>query len=172
MFSSSFIEGVTTTRAISKDGSDVSSTLQQWRQVIIEDDFNLFHTILYYIYYDYISFTPDLHNLHPELPDVCDVEEVYSMADRLILHELKKRTIDYLNTHCNVEEFFSRVMTAEGCHKVAADSMYEEYCLRNWNKIRSSEILGSLLQKHDDDEDLVYFYQWFGRMMLRNTNRW
>lgn len=94
------------------------------------------------------------------------------MADRFILPELKRRVLNYLSTNCNVEEFFFRVMTAEGHHKVAADSMYEEYCLEHWDKIRSSQSLQSLLQKHDDDEELVYFYQWFGRMMLRNTVRW
>lgn len=157
---------------ISKDGSTISSPPQQWRQVVVDDDFNLFHNILYYIYFDYISFAPGLHDLPSELPEVCDVEEVYSVADRFILPDLKKKVLNYLSTHCDVEEFFFRVMTAEGHHKVAADLMYEEYCLENWDKIRSSQSLGSLLQKHDDDEELVYFYQWFGRMMLRNTDRW
>jgi hypothetical protein len=84
VFNSAFQEGdiaVTTTNV-----ANISAT-PLGRHIRVKDDYNLLHSVLYYIYSDCISFSTE-----PSRPDnFCNAEEIYSIADRLLLDDLKEK---------------------------------------------------------------------------------
>jgi hypothetical protein len=143
----------------------------------MNDDFDMFHNILYYIYYDYISFSkPGLTDCKSsDTPKVCDVVDLYTIAHRLMLDNLQRKATEFVRANWSFNMFLLYIIGFERSQdtNTAAQELFESYCSTNWNHIKVSESFRSLLEKDEDDEELTYFTQWFGKMMLTTQlNSW
>jgi len=74
-------EGITTRR-------EPETNIYRTQQIQVEEDFDVFHNILLYIYQGRIASASDLNFLwetHPKRPKKSNVEDIYGIADRMLL---------------------------------------------------------------------------------------
>lgn len=146
MFDSSFAEGKSVTDAAFEgslhdwDDTAGKSYLSLKRRIIVEDDFDLFHNILYYIYTNRITFSTNLTLLTPPtLPNLCTTEDIYQIADRLLLTELKHKALDFLASTCTIENITSRVLSKFAYLHEDVEDRYMEYFQKNWDIVKETE---------------------------------
>lgn len=151
VFDSSFVEGYSDTTAENEDSiasseetSDKSSLPLQ-RRITVDDDFDLFHSILYYIYTNRITFSTNLsYSTHSRLPKLCATEDIYQIADRLFLSELKAKALNFLANTCSVQNITSRMLSEFTFLHEDVQDRYVDYFLKNWKVIRATEDLRRL----------------------------
>ena len=137
MFNSSFAEGESNNAEIGFSTED--NSLRRTR-VQVEDDFDLLHNILYYLHTDQISFGTDLTYEQPiitHLPRLCAAEDIYAMADRLLLEGLKRKAFDFLKLTCTVENITSRTFSKFAMLYKEVGDMYSVYYREHWRQVRT-----------------------------------
>jgi hypothetical protein len=140
------------------------------RRIQIEDDYDLFHNVLYYIYTDRIYFTTDL-SFKPAsegAPNPCSAEELYSIADRLLLTDLKLKAIDFLRLTCSPENITSRILSKFAYLHDDIRKAYEGYFQDNWHLIKhTSEYHDFFAERllEEDIEELVRIIRFFRDIM-------
>jgi hypothetical protein len=104
------------------------------------EEFNLLHTILYYLYTGHIIFCSNSETtLSPELPKPCAIEDIYMAADRMLLGELKEKALGFLKLSCTPENIGPRVLSKfSELHENVA-SIYADYFRRNWDRIKGTK---------------------------------
>jgi len=115
-----------------------NETLHRTR-VKVEDDYDLLHNILFYLHTDIISFASDLAKEQEEgFPKLCPAEDIYEIADRLLLTDLKTKAFNFLRQTCTVGNITERRFgKLAWLHKDLGD-MYGEFYRNNWAEIRKS----------------------------------
>lgn len=140
--------------------TDVSSEI---RQVIHmadpEDDidFVTLHNILYYIY----TGTANLHIRHeddgisfPEgYPAEPDPYRLYRNADRFLLPSLKERCYTHLKHGVTPESVSERLFHKECEHYEELRSLYVEYIIANYDKVKGTVGWKQAVCHDDDDEE-------------------
>ena len=146
MFDSSFAEGRSVTNAALEGSVDDSedttgkSYLSLKRRIIVEDGFDLFHNILYYIYTNRITFGTNLAFLTPStLPKLCATEDIYQIADRLFLTELKHKALDFLTSTCTIENITSRILGKFAFLHEDVEERYVDYFRKNWDVVKETK---------------------------------
>ena len=105
-----------------------------------DEDYDLLHNILYYLYTDHITFSTRVDISLPSiLPKLCPVEDIYMVADRMLLGELKQKAFKFLELSCTPDNITSRLMSkfAELHDEVA--TVYQTYFRQNWDRIKNTE---------------------------------
>lgn len=140
------------------------------RQIPMEDDYDLFHNVLYYIYTNRIYFTTDLTSkaAYERAPNPCSAEDIYIIADRLFLSDLKLKAIDFLRLTCSPENITSRVLGKFAFLHDDIRKVYEEYFRENWHLIKHTiehnEFFAERLAEEDVGE-LVRIIRYFHDIM-------
>ena len=120
-----------------------------------EEDFNLLHTILYYLYTDRITFgSPVDTQISDNLPNLCSTEEIYMASDRMHLEELKSKALKFLKLSCTPQNITSRIVSkfAE-LHEEVAD-VYTEYFKKNWQVIKNMDDFKRYVKNDPAKDDL------------------
>lgn len=107
----------------------------------VDDDFDLLHNVLYYLHTNQISFGTDLTDEQPRaahLPKLCPAEDIYAMADRLLVDDLKKKAFDFLKLTCSAENITARTMSKFARLYKEVGDMYATYYRENWEQVRSA----------------------------------
>ena len=148
--------------------NDKSHGLGPYQKKETDDDFDLLHTILYYLYTDHITFgievdtVPSLH-----LPKICEVEDIYMAADRMFLEELKQKALHFLKLSCTPCNITPRVMSkfAELHEEIA--SIYAEYFRKNWDRIKGMNEFNQFFKKlnNEDLDEILRVYTKFQELM-------
>jgi hypothetical protein len=96
---------------------------------------------LYYLHTNQISFGTDLTDEQPpasHLPKLCPAEDIYAMADRLLLDDLKKKAFSFLKLTCSVENITARTMSKFARLYKEVGDMYATYYRENWEQVRAT----------------------------------
>ena len=144
VFSSSFIEGDKHLEL--KALSDLGS--YQKRQIIIQDDFDLLHNILYFIYTDRVRFSassdpPNRSSSSTILPNISPVEHIYMAADRMLLSSLRTKALDFLSLTNTINNITSRIMSPFADLYAEVSDMYTEYFRERWEEIKKTDEFNS-----------------------------
>ena len=137
MFNSSFKEGITYSL---KNGItarlEPETSIDHVHQIEVEEDFHLFYNILHYIYQGRITFASDLKFFcenHPKRPNRSNVEDIYAIADRMLLEDLKRRAGSFLYHSCTIENIVDRLANPTVLADV--ERIYQGYFLDNFKLI-------------------------------------
>ena len=155
VFASPFVEGLAGGEAILGESkkTEIGAASYPKRQIKIDDDFDLFHNILYYIYTDCIRFSSYLtlsEGLH--LPNICAPEDIYTLADRLLLDGLKAKALKFLQLTCTVTNITPRIMSKFADLYEDVATMYGSYFRSNWETIKCT----TEFEQFFDDMDCEY----------------
>ena len=157
MFKSSFAEGDFNRDEPAPDKGD-------WlyrTHIQVDDDFDLLHNILYYLHTGQISFGTNLTYEQPgvtHLPKLCAAEDIYAMADRLLLDELKSKAFNFLRFTCSVENITLRTMSQFAMLYKEVGDMYAAYYRKNWKQVRTAsthEEFFTVRESEGDIEDII-----------------
>ena len=139
MFESGFTEGSSaerksrargnTTRKPPLKKSKFNPSADGKRHVVIEDDYDLFHNVLYYIYTNRITFSTDLtiEPIGSTIPRLCGTEDIYGIANKMFLDDLKLKALDFINFNCTVENITHRLFSKFAYLYKDVGEMYADY---------------------------------------------
>jgi hypothetical protein len=137
----------------------------------LDDDFDLFHNILYYIYTGCINFSSDLtlsNGLHS--PNLCSPEDIYTLADRLLLDELKAKAVKFLQLTCTVTNITPRIMSKFADLHEDVASMYDSYFRSHWEVIKCTTEFEQFFDDIDgENEEISRVFTKF-RKLMRNSS--
>ena len=158
MFASSFSEGDSTVAAKSASSQVSDDTLNQIprRRILMEDDFDVVHNVLYYIYTNRITFsTSEDLSSKPAMPRNCDAEEIYALAHRLELENLQTKTLRFLKSTCNVRNITTRVLSKFAMLYEDVGKAYEDYFKEHWRQIRGTTKFREYFSAVEEKGDLT-----------------
>ena len=98
VFNSSFAKGKAA-------ATSLTVTKRPYKCIIVDGPFDLFHATLYYIYTKRSSFASNVDivssgPLKSNRPKLCCAEDIYVLADRMLLDNLKRKAFDFLELTC------------------------------------------------------------------------
>lgn len=165
MFKSLFAEGRSDTVDIP---SESRNDFLHRTCVQVEDDFDVLHNILYYLHTDQITFGTDLTYEPPEKhnPRLCAAEDIYAMADRLLLDELKSKAFNFLKFTCSVENIAARTFSKFSTLYKEIGDIYAAYFRENWKQVKSSKGYEEFFEAMETEADsdnlakLLKRYRW------------
>jgi hypothetical protein len=162
VFKSSFAEGDSNGVGVPPNSEDDSF---RRTRVQVDDDFDLLHNILYYLHTDQISFGTDLtfEPSEKHLPKLCAAEDIYAMADRLLLDELQSKAFDFLESTCTVENITARAFSKFAMLYKEIEEMYETYFLENWEDVKNSKAHEEFFAEKESEADINDFTKLFKR---------
>lgn len=136
--------------------SDLEESPESKLRVIeIQEDFDLFHTVVYYMYTDRIAFSTDLQTQTPDGrgPKLCAAEDIYVVADMMLMEDLKSKTLDFLLLTCTVENITERVLgDFADTYKDVKDG-YFKWFREHWTEVRDSQAYNTLFEGLGTDEE-------------------
>lgn len=159
---SAFSEGDGATRSIHSASSECDDGVLKYpradphclRRKILptEESFEILHTILYYLYSGRVFFRSGPEVIGPPgIPVYCDAEEIFAIAHRFVLPELKMKAITFFSRTCDVENIVERVFSDFGLVYEEIAKVYGWYFLSNWNNIRKRKELDSYFEELEND---------------------
>ena len=173
VFGSSFVEGDAIANATlgveetpETGNGPVSSNSK--RRFVVEEDYDIFHSILFYIYTDSIKFAinPKSASTVAERPNICTAEDIYRVADRLLLNDLKSKAVDFLRLTCTPTNIASRIMSSFADFHEEVSDMYAEYFRTNWDTIKTTvEFDQYFNDMKGDPEELYRVFRKFRKLM-------
>jgi hypothetical protein len=108
-----------------------------YHKVPSEVDFNLLHTILYYLYTDRITFGSNIKaRISDDLPKLCSTEDIYILADQMQLEELKTKALKFLELSCTPENITERIMSKFAELYPPVEEVFRNYFTENWAVIK------------------------------------
>jgi hypothetical protein len=127
----------------------------------MEEDFDLVHNLLYYIYTHEITFSTKTSSGPSDSgsPKIYDAEDVYILAHRLDLDDLKAKALSFLKLSCITKNITSRVLDKCAAVYDELDAIYTDYFRKNWSEI------------HETDEFQEYFVDLEENGDVKETNR-
>src|SRR5438270_5664110 len=139
--------------ASTSDSEDSSET--NMRVIVIQEDFDLFHTALYYIYTGRIAFSTDLQIETPAIrgPKFCAAEDIYAVADMMLLDDLKSKALDFLLLTCTVENITERVLSDFAHTFKDVKDRYLKWFGDRWTEVRDSQVYNTLFDVLESDEE-------------------
>jgi hypothetical protein len=145
VFASAFLEGDSVSIAELKSETPLAPLRQDGtslhrKTITITEDFDVVHNILYYIYTNSITFST-VASQEPQSkgnqPNVCDAEDIFALAHRLDLEDLKGKALEFLGRSCTPRNITSRVFSQSASLYDEVGKVYDEYFKRNWATIQN-----------------------------------
>jgi hypothetical protein len=163
VFSSAFLEGDSTAIANSPVSLGQNGSLLHRRTVTMTEDFDVVHNVLDYIYTNRITFSTTASQ-EPESkgnqPNVSDAQDIFALAHRLDLEDLKRKALKFLEGSCTLRNITSRVFSQPASLYDEVGKVYDEYFTRNWATIQNSAEFKenmSLIEESEPTEILRVF---------------
>lgn len=153
MFNSSFAEGRPSsppTKLITN--GHMTPPLSSRRQVAVDDDYDLFHIVLFYLYTDRICFTttPEYTSM-PDLPSTTDAEGVYAIAHRLMLDPLMAKALHFLESTSNVRNITARTFGGFAAIHDEVAKLYDDRFVALWSLVKHSSEWEEFFSELDED---------------------
>jgi len=137
VFESAFSEGDLAVEASAVQASD--QTTSPRRHIMVDDDFDVVHNILYYLYTDSVAFDTNLDpSRASHLPRICDAEDIYALAHRLDLADLQSKALHFLKLTCTPRNISERVLSPFATVYDQVGVVYDEYFRENWQIVRKT----------------------------------
>lgn len=141
----------------------------------VEDDFDLLHNILFYLYTGQISFGTDITSEQSEqgFPKLCAAEDIYAMADRFFLDELKEKAFNFLDVTCTVTNITAGALSKFARTYKEVGDMYSAFCRKNWKQVKSSTTHVEVFAKKESEGDMDELIDVFKRYRgIMEDNSW
>jgi len=156
VFNSAFSEAIpqNASPSASEDGKP-SEIVRRIANIV--DDFDLFHSILFYLYTDRICFLANPESSHlSSIPATSDAEGIYAIAHRFMLDKLTSKALHFLRTTCTVRNITARKFGEFGSVHQAVGAVYHDYFIQNWEEvIRTNEFEEYFLELEDTPEESI-----------------
>jgi hypothetical protein len=88
----------------------------------------------------------------PKLPQPCDVEDIYEVASKLSLEDLRRKSFDFLKTTCSVDNICHRVAGATAGDFPELAKVYEEFVTEHREEILASSAYDQFEEKGKKSE--------------------
>jgi hypothetical protein len=127
------------------------------KTLTVIDDYDLFHNVLYYIYTDHISFSTNLSFDHSvsRKPGLCAAEDIYAIADRLLLNDLKDKALEFLFSSRTVEDITSHLFSPFALLHKPVGAKYAYMFRKNWNGVKKTMAYRQFVENMEGDMDYV-----------------
>lgn len=162
MFESGFSEGVS---------HNVSKGKRRIR-MMPEDNFDLYKRVLRFIYSSEISFETEATS--PEhSPYLCEVEEIYAIADRLLLSSLISLSLNFLSKSCSAENIVTRLFGSLALQHETVRKIYRDFSHKYVKELFQQGAWMDFFEKlkeEDDVELLRMVCDWQYHQTLRVCN--
>jgi len=147
---------------------------------VIHVAFNLFLTALYYIYTCIIAFSTDLQIETPAIrgPKLCAAEDIYAVADMMLLDDLKSKALDFLLLTCTVENITERVLSDFAHTFKDVKDRYLKWFGDRWTEVRDSQVYNTLFnglessEEYDKEQVAELFRRYREVMRAAPINNW
>jgi hypothetical protein len=137
------------------------------RQVKIEEDFNLYQRVIYYIYTGRITLDTDFAYVRNH----CHAERVYHIADKLLLDTLKVKAPDFLYRTCTADYILYLLFSPLALLHKDVRRKYQEWLFDYPELIDQDRILDKWLSDtRRNDQQLLYRYDWLLRLFIKNAS--
>lgn len=159
MFESGFSEGIP---------SDLSKRKRSIR-MMPEDSFDLHQKILQFMYTSEISYDSETKSSQHS-PYLCEAEEIYAIADRLLLSDLKALSLDFLSRSCTTENIVTRLFGPLSLEHDKVRAIYTDFSFLHTEEFFREEALQGFIEKlkeEDDVELLKIVCDWEYHQLLR-----
>lgn len=175
MFESGFTEGTGSTRKSTANSNipgksrpmktRLNSSTDRKRYVVIEDDYDLFHNVLYYIYTNRITFSTDLtvEPVNSTTPRLCETEDIYGIADRMFLDDLKLKAHNFIELTCTVENITQRLFSSFAYLHKDIGNMYALYFRKHFEDIEKNMEYRQFFEELEAEGDLGEIARVFSR---------
>jgi hypothetical protein len=175
VFESGFSEGTGSTRKSTANSNipgksspmktKLNSSTDGKRYVVIEDDYDLFHNVLYYIYTNRITFSTDLtvETVNSTTPRLCETEDIYGIADRMFLDDLKLKAHKFIELTCSFENITQRLFSSFAYLHKDIGSMYALYFRKHFGAIEKTMEYRRFFEELEAEGDLGEIARVFSR---------
>ena len=139
------------------------------RSIFVEENFELFHLVLFYLYTEQITFvdSPDSISQTSESNVTHDAEAVYAIAHRLMIGSLEEKAGHFLKTTTNVGNISQRTFSTFALEHGALGAWYDEYFLDKWEDVKVREEFEKLfMDLADNMEEFVRVSTKFRHMIV------
>ena len=173
VFESAFVEGDFAVSASAVQASDQACPPR--RQIMMDDDFDAVHNVLYYLYTDSVTFDSKSDaNRASHLPRFCDVEDIYTLAHRLDL-DLQAKVLHFLKLTCTPTNISERVLSSFATLYEEVGLAYDAYFRANWHVVQTTQEFKRFFLDVADGGDvhktsrvLKKFYELFGKAVFKS----
>lgn len=174
VFASSFQEGDLTTAGRISGSPDLDDAVIQVhrRRVVMVEDFDVVHNVLYYMYTNSITFSTtssqDSDKNENGEPSVGDTEAIYALAHRLDLESLQSKALRFLEMTCTVRNITDRVFGEFASLYEEVGEIYEKYFKKHWVEVRETQEFGeyfSMMEEKEDFAELRRVFRKFRELM-------
>jgi len=123
------------------------------RAVLIDEDFELFHLVLFYEHTKRICF------VHSTEPFICgdiqttDAEGVYRIAKKRSIPSLQRKALHFLEATCNVENITSRTFSPFAAEHREIGFLYDAYFIQHWEEVKKSSSFKDFWQTLEAERD-------------------
>jgi hypothetical protein len=143
------------------------------RRISMVEDFDIVHSILYYIYTNRVTFStikPDDSQEEGRLPRICPTEDIYALAHRFDLDSLQAKALGFLEKTCTLGNATQRTFSKFASLYDEVGEVYNDYFMAKWKNIRktpSFEEYFSTLEDEEDHEETARVFKAFRMLMKR-----
>jgi hypothetical protein len=168
VFNSQFSEGQPSLKLIT---NGYTSPLSNRLSLPQDDDFDLFHVVLFYLYTDRICFTTSAdYTSTKDVPPTTDAEGVYAIADRLLLEPLASKALHFLESTCNARNITARAFGKFGYLHDAIGQMYDAFFMDHWDLVKQTNQFDEFFQELEEDNPEYVRANTKFRKMIKNRN--
>lgn len=154
VFESGFREGDSTQRSGVSNSLQESVASQCSRHVIDSiENFELLHSLLYYIYTDRVCFSTDSTVEQSLQIPVCDAEDVFAIAHRLGLEKVREKALAFLTETCDVTNIISRVFGEFALVFEDVSREYEKLFYLYWEEVKEAKEWKDFIVALESEED-------------------
>ena len=136
--------------------SDSSGHDQNKLQLHMDDDYCAFFNVLYYIMTGRIQFSVGSSRDVADYPMWCDPQDVYHIADRLAMDDLKEKALIFLKWSTDNNTVTPRFMSAAAENHDEVYDVYGDYITENWQEVKKTQAYRQYfddLYAREDDRD-------------------
>ena len=137
------------------------------RILFVDEDYDLFHLVLFYLYTDRVQFVTSLDSVaHPELPHTSNAEGVYAIAHRLMVRPLEHKAFHFMKSTSNINNITERTFCKFTSLHEEISKWYDTFFLEHWDQIQHlPEFEDYFVRLEDDHEEYVRVNVKFRKMM-------
>ena len=140
------------------------------RLVTINDDYDLFHIVLFFLYTDRVCFTTTPEECPGDIPITDDAEGIYAIAHRLILDSLTSKAIHFLKSTCTIQNITERSFGKFVSVHESVGEVYDKYFMENWDEvIQSTEFEEFFKALEKDSKEYIRANSKLRKMMRSRT---
>jgi hypothetical protein len=137
------------------------------RTLTVDDDFDLFHNILYYIYTDRIILATDLAFKPETGPTLCKAEDIYAIADRMLLDTLQEKVLDFLVFCRTAEDITAHLFSQFAFLYPLVAKRYATFFKKNWSLVKNTAEFDEFFKENlqEDADEILRVNERFRELM-------